>query len=179
MSQVTKMLPGFFPKVKIVAEVSAGRRHTVGSLCELAGIECRVTGSSTERVVFLRDAASLDTYREPGPMGSVSIEIPKGDERKRAILALGVLAYSVFDYAARESMRGRPESRTSPPLGRPKKTRTLSGAERTRRWRQHREDLEDVRIAGKSLAEIFAGGICLSQEDAEKRYSGSRAQPNV
>ena len=143
MSQVTKMLPAFFPKVKIEARVQAGRRFTVRSLCETAGLVCRVTGPSSERIVFLRKTDDLDVSREPGPMGRVSIGVPKCDvedslQPERAILVLGVMAYAVFDYASRESMRGRPESRTSLPVGRPRKRRTLSGAERTRGWRRRR-----------------------------------------
>lgn len=36
---------------------------------------------------------------------------------------------------------------------------------------QNFEDLEDVYLAEKSLAEISAGGILLSQEDVERRYA--------
>ena len=36
---------------------------------------------------------------------------------------------------------------------------------------QNFEDMEDVYLAEKSLAEISAGGILLSQEDIEKRYA--------
>ena len=46
--------------------------------------------------------------------------------------------YAVLDYAARESMRGRPEARLSPPSGRPRKGHPLSGAERMRLWRDAR-----------------------------------------
>ena len=36
---------------------------------------------------------------------------------------------------------------------------------------QNFEDLEDVYLAEKSLAEVSAGGILLSQEEVEKRYA--------
>ena len=39
---------------------------------------------------------------------------------------------------------------------------------------QNFEDMEDVYLAEKSLAEISAGGILLSQEDIEKRYARLR-----
>jgi hypothetical protein len=131
------MLPAIFPDVEIVKRIPAGRETTVTSLCEEAGIECRVTGPSAERKIYLRSDL-LSISREPGPSGSVAIGIPDGDRRERAILALGVLAYAVFDYAARESMRGRPEARMSLPPGRPRKAHPLSGAERMRRWRDSR-----------------------------------------
>jgi hypothetical protein len=131
------MLPAIFPKVMIVKRVIRGRLMTVRSLCQAAGIECRVTGPAAGRRVYLHMADKLEASREPGPSGRVSVGLPGGSKKDRAILALGVLAYAVFDYAARESMRGRPESRLSLPLGRPRKAHPLSGAERQRRWRSH------------------------------------------
>ena len=128
------MLPAFMPKVQIRPEVPRGRLMTIHSLCQEAGIECRVTGPAVERRVHLR-LGSLGVAREPGPYGDVSIDLPPGEKRRRAILALGILAYAVFDYAARESMRGRPEARMAFPPGRPRKAHPLSGAERQRRWR--------------------------------------------
>jgi hypothetical protein len=135
------MLPTWMPKVKIAAKAPRGlpsgrKPSTVRSLCRDAGIECRVTGPSTERKIYLCDGL-LDVVREPGSLGAVSIRLPcSDDKKKRAILALGILAYAVFDYVARESMRGRPEARQSLPLGRPRKAHPLSGAERQRRWRE-------------------------------------------
>ena len=134
---MTKMLPAIFPDVEIVKRIPTGRETTVTSLCEEAGIECRVTGPSAGRKIYLRSDL-LSVSREPGPSGSVAIGIPDGDRRARAILALGILAYAVFDYAARESMRGRPEAKMSLPPGRPRKPHPLSGAERMRRWRDSR-----------------------------------------
>ena len=126
------------PKVQISAKVSrGGRSHTIRSLCQVAEIECRVTGPSIERKVYLNEGA-LSVVREPGSTGTVSVTLPAfgaDEQRKRAVLALGILAYAVFDYAARESMRGRPEAQMTLPVGRPRKIRTLSGAERQRRWR--------------------------------------------
>jgi hypothetical protein len=134
------MLPAIFPDVQIVKSIPAGHRGmTVSSLCERAGIECRVTGPSARRKIHLL-VGQPAVSREPGSSGSVSIRIPDGDERERAILALGILAYAVFDYAARESMRGRPEARMSLPPGRPRKPHPLSGAERMRRWRSSPRD---------------------------------------
>lgn len=151
MSQVTKMLPIFFPKVSIVAKLpdeeplaradgsrasgSRGEHLTVRTLCRRAGLECRVTGPSAERQVFVRESGEPTIHREPGPTGRVSIGLPAGDEVKRYVLALGTMAYAVFDYASRESLRGRPESRTLRPLGRPRMLHPASGAERTRKWR--------------------------------------------
>ena len=131
------MLPAIFPDVEIVKSLPAGRETTVSSLCEEAGIECRVTGPSAGRKVRLHPGP-LSVAREPGSSSPVSIGLPGGTRKERAILALGILAYAVFDYAARESMRGRPEAKMSLPPGRPRKPHPLSGAERMRRWRASR-----------------------------------------
>jgi hypothetical protein len=134
------MLPAFMPKVQIVAQVPRGISSTVRSLCEEAGIECRVTGPATEREIYFHEG-KLDVCREPGFAGAVAIGLPEKllrspDPKPRAILALGILAYAVFDYVARESMRGRPEGNMALPAGRPRKARSLTGAERQARWRQ-------------------------------------------
>ena len=131
------MLPAILPNVKIVKWSSVnGPIYTIGELCYRAEIECRVTGYSTERRVCLQAGDQLEITRQPGPMGLVTLTLPPGDDKTRAGLALGVLAYAVFDYVARESMRGRPESQSTLPLGRPRKAHPLTGAERQRRWRQ-------------------------------------------
>jgi hypothetical protein len=130
------MLPAVLPSTKIVRKVSRGRSLTVREICGEAGVECRVTGPAAERRVYLRPAAALGAEREPGPLGAVSVGVPKGSRRDRAILALGVLAYSAFDYASRESARGLPEMRSRMPAGRPREIRPLSGAERQRRYRE-------------------------------------------
>jgi hypothetical protein len=131
------MLPALMPAVQIVAKVPRGLPRTVGSLCREAGIDCCVTGPAVERKVYL-NAGKIAVAREPGSLGTVSMILPpvhQSDERKRAILALGILAYAVFDYVARESLRGRPEAKMAMPLGRPRKAHSMSGAERQRRWR--------------------------------------------
>jgi hypothetical protein len=125
----------FFPHVSIVARIPGGTPATVESLCRQAGIECRVTGPTASRRVYLRDADLLAVSREPGYSGKVSIDLPETDPRRRAVLALGVLAYAVFDYAARESVRGWSEMRTASPRGRPRTPRPQTNAERQRAWR--------------------------------------------
>lgn len=130
------MLPAVLPKVRIVKRVSRGRQLTVGLLCRAAGIECKVTGPAVGRRIYLYRSGEIDVAREPGSFGAVAVGLPEGNDRDCAVLALGLLAYSVFDYVARESMRGRPEARFSLSVGRPRKARPLSGAERQRRWRE-------------------------------------------
>jgi hypothetical protein len=136
------MIPLFFPHVSIVARVPRGKHATVKSLCHQAGIECRVTGPTASRRVYLRDANLLAVSREPGYSGRVSIDLPGTDPRERAVLALGVLAYAVFDYAARESVRGWPEMKIAPPRGRPWIPRPKTNAERQRDWRSRKKKCE-------------------------------------
>jgi len=112
--------------------MSSGAPNWTSSLCSK-----RVWSEddAAERRVYMR-RSPLSSAREPGSLGAVSLGVPEGDKKSRAVLALGLLAYTVFDYAARESMRGRPEAKVAVPLGRPRKARALTGAERQRRWRE-------------------------------------------
>lgn len=132
------MLPAIFPKILIVKKAPRGRSETIQSLCDQAKIECKVIGQAIDRKVYLNTGDNMKIFREPGSYGAVSLVLPRKSQVETAELALGILAYAVFDYAARESMRGQPASRSSRPLGRPKKARPLSGAERQRRWRAGR-----------------------------------------
>ena len=135
------MIPVNLPPTSVVAIAPDGESHTVESLCREAGIACRVTGPSTQRRVNLRYGRIITACREPGASGTVTLELPERVPHKRALLALGVLAYSVFDYVARESMRGLPESRPSTPRGRPRKPLPVPGAERQRAWRERRSKI--------------------------------------
>lgn len=130
------MVPIHFPKVMIVKKIPRGGVD-VAELCRMAGRECRVTGPAAHRRVKIQASPRLTISREPGPLGAVAIGIPRST-KKPFVLALGVLAYAVFDYAARESVRGWSEMACSPPRGRPRSPRPLTGAERQRRWRERR-----------------------------------------
>ena len=136
---VTKMLPIIMPDAQIVKRCSRrGSRETVTSLCLKAGIACRVTGPAADRKVWvLATQGSLPEHieREPGAYGPVFIKVAGKTIRRRSFKALGFLAYVVFDYASRESLRGLPEARMVGPVGRPRQAHSLSGAERQRRFR--------------------------------------------
>lgn len=166
------MLPLSYPKVSIMAKVPRGRAFTVRSLCRAAKIPCRVTGPSTKRRVYLRFARELTThdiniYREPGVLGAVTIEtVPWRSDQEQAVQALGALAYAVFDYAARESLRGRPEAKNQKPVGRPKKQRPLTGAERQRRWRERHEVLQ-ARTSTRTSPNVSLPESIVSRQRAE------------
>ena len=131
-------LPVFFPVVDVAAALPGGRRSTVRQLCRAAGVECRVVGAPAERCVILAEAPLPRALRTPGPLGPVWLGLPRGDSRRRALQALGLLAYGVFDYCARESLRGLPIARPTAGPGRPRTGTALSAAERQRRYRGRR-----------------------------------------
>lgn len=83
--------------------------------------------------------------KEPGNYGKVKIiaSFPR-DKRKKARLALYILAYGLFDLVARESIRGSPWAKINPPAGRPRIAKAMSNAERQRRFRQK------IKLASKS-----------------------------
>jgi len=129
-------LPVFFQTPKISLRLPRGRRVTIEELCRQAGVSCRVTGLSARRQLHVADAPLLRAVRSPGPLGPVWVGVPYKDVRKRALHVLGMLAYGVFDYAARECLRGLEVARPSPGRGRPRTGRALSAAERKRLSRQ-------------------------------------------
>ena len=132
-------LPVFFPPADISLRLPPGESLTVRRLCERAGIACRVSGPPAERRVRLGCAAMMRAVRRPGPFGEIWIGISdKLSPKRRAFLALGFLAYGVFDYAARECLYGLEAAKPVVGPGRPRKVCALSGAERQARYRAKR-----------------------------------------
>lgn len=138
------MIPVFLPPASIVTKVPRGKSYTVESLCHLAGIECRVTGPSARRRVVLRKSKKFEVSREPGNLGAVSVGHPRAHTRRHVVLALGVLAYSVFDYSTRESVRGWSEMRPPVPHARTKPYRLMTRARHQREWRARKKICEDA-----------------------------------
>jgi len=132
-------LPVYIPQPTIVRSLPPGRSVSFRELCEEAGVSCRVTGMSADRSLKISLAGELSAARMPGNLSPVWLGVPRGPARRRALLALGLLAYGVFDYAARETLRGLPESRAENAAGRPRTGQALTGAERQRRYRQKRK----------------------------------------
>ncbi len=128
-------LPVYFPTADVVAVLPPGEYLTLRDLCERAGILCRVSGPPAQRRVRLCEAATLRALRKPGPLADVWLSVPRGHRKKQALLALGLLAYGVFDYGARESLRGLQEAHPTPGPGRPASGKALSPVERQRRHR--------------------------------------------
>ena len=127
-----------FPAARISTDLPQGERLTVEALCERAAIPCRVSGPPARRWVRLGEGR-LAAIRQPGAYGEVWLAVPKAvTPRRRALLALGLMAYSVFDYTARECLYGRPEADYSRGPGRPATGSPLTNAERQRRFREKR-----------------------------------------
>lgn len=129
-------IPLFIPRPSIALALPAGDDVTLDELCDLAGVRCKVSGLSARRPLTMALAKEMCSVKLPGSLSPVWLGIPKGTPKRRALLALGALAYGVFDYAARETLRGLPESRPTRGPGRPRSKKAMSGAERQRRYRQ-------------------------------------------
>jgi len=128
-------LPAFIPQPQVSLALPEGADVTLGELCAAAGVRCRVTGISASRPLKIAPARELSAVRLPGQLSPVWLGVPDGPPERRAMLALGLLAYGVFDYAARETLRGIPKSRAVAEPGRPRTGRALTSAERQRRHR--------------------------------------------
>lgn len=129
------ILPVFFPIVNIVREsdIVGDVRLSMKSLCEQAGIHCRVTGQAAERRVVIQKIEQNDLIisRAPGEFGAVCVSTNNHDP----LFVLGVLAYGVNDYAARETVCGRGLFGVRKTLGRPRTGRALLDSERKRKAR--------------------------------------------
>lgn len=135
-------LPLFFPAPSYVtsatAQADVGTTMSLRELCARAGVACQASGAWTERCVTLTDTEGPGFVRaKPGSSAAVCIGVPpayQGDDRHR--YALGVMAYSLMDLVARQSIAGAPwakvERRGRPAL--PAGQR-LSNKERQRRHR--------------------------------------------
>ncbi len=132
-------LPVFYPSPVYVRRIR-GRARTIEALCRLAGVECRAFGNWVRRPVVIRSFGdSIRVAAEPGDWGAVEITLPQPvqSEREQARLALGALAYSLFDGVARSSVAGQEWSRAALPRGRrPGAARPKSNAERQQALRQ-------------------------------------------
>ncbi len=132
-------LPVFFPFPVYVRQIR-GRARSIEELCRLAGVECRAIGSWVNRPVVIRAVGDrVRVAAEPGDWGTVAITVPAAihSEQERARLALGALAYSLFDGVARASISGHAWSRAAMPRGRhPGAARPKSNAERQLAFRQ-------------------------------------------
>jgi hypothetical protein len=112
-------------------------RITLKQLCSDAGVDCRASGAWIDRAIYLSsNDASLSVIAEPGSIGSVLINAPGTDPLQRARLALAIMAYSLHDLVARQSILGASWAKPSHLRGRAKSSRAMSNAERQQKYRQ-------------------------------------------
>ena len=134
-------LPVFFPAPIYVRHIR-GRARSIEALCRVAGVECRAFGNWIDRpVVIHSNGATVRVVAEPGDWGAVEVTVPAAvrSEKNRARLALGALAYSLFDGVARASVAGHAWSRAAIPRGRrPGAARPKSNAERQQAFRERK-----------------------------------------
>ncbi|MGA9855123.1 MAG: hypothetical protein WBR29_07600 [Gammaproteobacteria bacterium] len=107
---------------------------TYQALCDLAGVAVRISGADLDRRVHV---LAGDQHAYPvGMPDTVGVALPgyRGT-RVHALRILEILAYGFFDYAARETLRGRDLFAPSARPGRKASGKALSGAERMRRMR--------------------------------------------
>ncbi len=133
-------LPVFFPPPVYVRQIrNRSRARPLDELCRMAGVECQALGDWVKRPVVIRPGGkSLQTNAEPGDWGAVEITLPENvrSEQEQARLALGALAYSLFDGVARASIAGQEWSRAATPRGRrPGVARARTNSERQRDYR--------------------------------------------
>jgi hypothetical protein len=141
-------LPISFPTPRIALKLPAGRRVTFASLCHLAKVRCRVTGLSAQRPILIGKSPRISSVRKPGTFGEIWIGVPPWKKpARRALEALGLLAFGAFDYAARETLKDLDIAKPVRAVGRPRSKNTLSNAERQHRHRkkllQHPEELQE------------------------------------
>jgi hypothetical protein len=133
--------PVFFPIPEISLQLPPGSRTSLAELCAAAGVPLRVTGLGARRKIAVARSPVLRCVRMPGTMGDVWIGLPPSSAKAKAESALCVLAYAVFDYAARETVRGI--VRTTVGRGRPRRGLPATAAERKRRSRTRRRTAFD------------------------------------
>ena len=147
--------PLFFPIVQYVPRLELRNSLSIRELCSNAGVACRASGVWTERKVEVICGMRAQVLAEPGDWGSVKITIASKPgasfpavarswslgmpvsrtEREQARYALAVLAFSLHDLVAKESIKGQPWLQVSPPKGRPRTGKALTTRERQIRYR--------------------------------------------
>lgn len=135
-------MPFQFPVPRYSAHLRLTKPQTLLGLCEQALVPCRASGEWTQRKVGVVCGDALQIEAEPGYLGAVRITVPSTecDPVDRARLALGALAYGLFDGVARATVAGQSWAKPAKPAGRPKTGRALTTAERQRRFRERRRD---------------------------------------
>ncbi|MHB8257907.1 MAG: hypothetical protein ACYDHY_05415 [Acidiferrobacterales bacterium] len=129
-------IPLFIPPPTYVARLPRRHPMTLEAVCAAAGIRCKAAGPWTQRPVSIVHGKRLKVVAEPGDWGAVQISMKPDTRVREARLALAVLAFSLHDLVARQSIAGQPWTAVSAPRGRPASGTALSNAARQRRYRE-------------------------------------------
>ena len=138
-------IPLFFPIPLLVSTIDVQDALPLHVWIDRAGVPCRASGRWIDRPVVA--APNTQTQREPGDWGAVRVGVPQGlSSQDEARYVVVVMAFSVMDLVARESIRGAAWARPSPPPGRAPTGLAKSNRERqrTHRRQQGRALVADV-----------------------------------
>lgn len=126
----------FIPPPKYLQRLELVNPLDIAALCERVGIRCQASGAWINRRIEIKHGSELFVEAEPGDWGAIRITMPKTTKLAEAKLALVVLAYSLNDLVARQSVKGHDFARVPIPKGRIKTGRALSNAERQKLYRE-------------------------------------------
>jgi len=129
----------FPPNISYKKQLFCSHARSIKQLCEQAGITCKASGKWVARQVEIIPGAEPQVSAEPGDWGKVQITLPaKYSLKKRARLALAILAYRFHDLVAKQSIKDHDWARITPPPGRPRSKKALSNRERQRLFQARR-----------------------------------------
>ncbi len=104
-------------------------------LCKYNNVVCKYSGPLLKRKIILSKSTHKAIVMNPSNQ-TVCVKIPYRLRSKKSYhYVLCVMAYAVFDLAARQSVFKNPAFCKVQIVGRPRKGRTLSNAERQARFR--------------------------------------------
>jgi hypothetical protein len=100
--KVNMGLPVSFPNVESSDELPPGKPYTIQKLCKIAKITCKVIGALARTEVIIGESRRMRVVRkEKSHQIWIGIH-PDRTPRRRALLALGCMAFgNLFDPAAR------------------------------------------------------------------------------
>jgi hypothetical protein len=130
--------PLFLPHPKVVAKIDASAAIPLRELIIATGAQCRASGTWTLRPILLK-RGTPGINKEPGDWTPVEIYVdPELTELEAYRVAACLLAYSVLDTVARESIRGLEWTRPTLPRGRPYTGTAKTGAMRQSEFRKRK-----------------------------------------
>lgn len=133
-------IPLFFPPTKYESGLRLTGAMSLSEVCLAAGVRCAATGAWTARKVEIAHGDALSVFAEPGDWGGVKIILKPGLTcQQEARLALAVMAYSLHDLVAKQSIAGKGWASVAAPRGRPPSARPLTAADRQRAFRSRRK----------------------------------------